>query len=155
MTTAVATLRRGVDLVDAALLQRLCRRIQTDHGDVTDDLAHRIVDQALAFLAASAVATQALGPSDLVDIGWHTFILHTRDYAQFCDRVAGQFIHHVPDDGVGPDDDQHRVPLARAVDAIRQAGYVVDHDLWGVGAADCNTSKCTQCHAGCHDSPKS
>jgi hypothetical protein len=156
MSTAVLTVRRGVDLVEPALLDRLVRRNALDHAELTDDMPERIADQALAFLAACAVATEPLGPSDAVDIGWHTFILYTREYAAFCDRVAGRFIHHLPDDSgsddAGPDDDQHRVPLARAVTAIRVAGYAVDGDLWGI---DATTGKCTQCHAGCEDSPKS
>ncbi|WP_445548744.1 glycine-rich domain-containing protein, partial [Frankia sp. CiP1_Cm_nod2] len=61
------------------------------------DLAIRIVDQMLAFLAASARNPGVgLAPSRLVDIGWHVFVLDTREYAVFCDQVAGRFIHHVP-----------------------------------------------------------
>ncbi len=31
-----------------------------------------------------------------VDAMWHTFILFTRDYARFCEDIAGAFIHHTP-----------------------------------------------------------
>jgi hypothetical protein len=31
-----------------------------------------------------------------IDDMWHVFILHTRDYADFCDRYFGRFIHHEP-----------------------------------------------------------
>ncbi|BFU44969.1 hypothetical protein KRMM14A1004_32060 [Krasilnikovia sp. MM14-A1004] len=88
-----------------------------------------------------------IGPSDLVDIGWHTFILYTREYAEFCERVAGRFIHHVPDD-VQPDNERDRPTLADSVEAIRAAGYQIDPQLWSIDSAEC-----TQCHAGCHDSP--
>lgn len=88
----------GYTLIDPALFDRLTRRIASEHPDLTDGMPRRILDQALAFLGTSATATQPLGPSELVDIGWHTFILYTVDYAAFCDRVAGRFIHHVPDD---------------------------------------------------------
>jgi len=40
------------------------------------------------------------------------------------------------------------VPVSRAVEAIRAAGYDIDPQLWG--GADGN---CSQCHAGCTDSP--
>lgn len=36
------------------------------------------------------------GPIDNV---WHTFLLFTREYAAFCESVAGRFIHHVPETG--------------------------------------------------------
>ncbi len=32
----------------------------------------------------------------VVDEYWHTFILHTRDYEQFCTEYFGTFIHHSP-----------------------------------------------------------
>ena len=31
-----------------------------------------------------------------IDDMWHIFILHTRDYAEFCHRYFGRFIHHEP-----------------------------------------------------------
>jgi hypothetical protein len=76
-------------------LDRLTRRIAAEHPDLDDGLPPRILDQAVAFLGTSATATQPIGPSELVDIGWHTFILYTVDYAPFCERVAGRFIHVV------------------------------------------------------------
>jgi predicted methyltransferase len=33
-----------------------------------------------------------------VDGLWHTFLLFTRLYARFCNRIAGQFLHHTPAD---------------------------------------------------------
>ena len=35
-------------------------------------------------------------PSKLVDETWHNFILHTRLYAEYCEKKFGQFIHHNP-----------------------------------------------------------
>jgi hypothetical protein len=34
-----------------------------------------------------------------VDKLWHTFIIFTHEYADFCNQVAGHFIHHVPSAG--------------------------------------------------------
>jgi hypothetical protein len=31
-----------------------------------------------------------------IDDMWHVFLLHTRDYADFCARYFGRFIHHDP-----------------------------------------------------------
>lgn len=31
-----------------------------------------------------------------IDMMWHTFILFTQDYADFCDKYFGTFIHHQP-----------------------------------------------------------
>lgn len=35
-------------------------------------------------------------PILILDEMWHTFVLFTREYAGFCDRYFGRFIHHVP-----------------------------------------------------------
>lgn len=155
MTTAVQ--RTGRTLIKPILFDKLTTRITLDHPELDQQTAERIVEQALAYLATAATATQPIGPAPLVDIGWHTFLLHTRDYAAFCDRIAGRFIHHEPDTGNGPG-----VPLANAVTAIRANGYTIDPELWGISqTADCTATcavpvtaaDCTQCHAGCTDSP--
>ena len=144
-------------LVPERTFAKLTARIGKDHPELAADLPGRIMDQALAFLATCAVSPRRLGPSELVDIGWHTFVLYTRDYAESCDRVAGRFIHHVPEDA--GDRDRSAVPVVRAVRAVRAAGYTVDEAVWRGGLADCTDSsdggggKCTQCYAGCHDSP--
>ncbi len=143
----------GTTLVDDHLFALLDARIRVEHPELPPGMPGRIMDQALAFLATCAVTTEPIGPSEAVDIGWHTFILYTPQYAAFCQKIAGRFIHHVPDDepDLGPDAVVSPEPasLKTTVGAIRAAGYRLDLDLWpGIGVADC-----TQCHAGCHDSP--
>lgn len=39
-------------------------------------------------------------PSQAVDVLWHEFILHTRQYQQFCGRGIGRFLHHVPSEAM-------------------------------------------------------
>ena len=92
--------------------------------------------------------TAPLSPANLVDIGWHTFILHTKDYREFCDRIAGRFIDHVPTDDNGGDGKAHgalSAPLT--TQAVAEAGFVVDEPLW------VSTGQCSQCHNGCHNDP--
>ncbi|MEU2801452.1 hypothetical protein [Streptomyces sp. NPDC007117] len=139
-------------LVTPEVMERLAARITKDHPDTDLPTARRIIGQAAAFLAASAALPGAeLSPSKAVDVGWHTFILHTVDYAEFCDRVAGRFIHHVPteDDQTGEDSGAAR---QRTLDAITAAGYRIDHELWPDAT---KMGDCSQCHAGCSDSPNS
>jgi hypothetical protein len=150
--TAVMTERTtGRALVSHELFQRLTHRIVTD-DKLDRDLAERIVDQVLAFLATCATNTgEPLAPSELVDIGWHTFLLHTRDYAAFCERIAGEFIHHVPTDPGDPNarGEAARETLACTVTSIEAAGFAIDADLWPRSAV----GSCTGCHNGCHNDP--
>ena len=150
------TLERPVDVTDALTLlthevaDRLTRRITTDHPDIDTPTARRIVGQTAAFIATSGQQPgQSLAPSKLVDYGWHAFVLHTVDYADFCQRVVGRFVHHVPTDEDEETPGGPRATRERTLAAITAAGYAVDEALWP-DAADC-----TQCHAGCSDSPNS
>ncbi|WP_431904663.1 glycine-rich domain-containing protein [Amycolatopsis thermoflava] len=143
----------GRSLVSHELFNRLARRLAVEEK-LDPGLSERIVDQALAFLAACATNCGApLAPSELVDLGWHTFVLHTKDYAEFCDRVAGRFLHHVPTDESDPSagGPAARDTLVRTMSAIRGAGYTLDVDLWPHPDAD--HVNCSQCKNGCYDDP--
>lgn len=151
----------GRSLVEPELFDRLTARIVADHDEIDHATAERIMDQALAFLGACAASTAPLSPAKLVDIGWHTFILHTKDYREFCDRIAGRFIDHVPTDDNGQDcqmcnacqdgggDGKAHGALSASLTALAlaEAGYVVDAPLWKDGG------NCSQCHNGCHNDP--
>lgn len=135
-------------LVDPALTARLAHRITTDHPEINEETARRIVGQAAAFVAASASHPgQSLGPSRLVDIGWHAFILHTVDYADFCKQAAGAFVHHVPTEVGEEMPGGAQATRQRTLAAIRAIGYAIDEELWP------DMADCTQCHDGCTDSP--
>ncbi|GAA0517878.1 hypothetical protein [Saccharopolyspora thermophila] len=80
-----------------------------------------------------------------MDTGWHQFLLYTREYRAFCDQVAGHFIHHVPEDEPGAPTHAKTPVMVRdtTVEAIQQAGYVVDPDLWTV---EDYAPSCGSCH---------
>lgn len=138
------------DLVSPDLFTRLALRVAEDEN-ADSGTAAAITEQALGFLLACALnPDRRLGPSRQVDAGWHAFILHTHEYAEFCERIAGRFIHHAP---AAPGDNEGTGGPGAAVEAMREAGIPVDVALWTCGA-DCNNDKCHQCHAGCYDSPK-
>lgn len=145
MTIALDSEASPRDLISAHLYARLVKRVMQD---AQVDLAHaqRVVTQTLVFLKACADNPGSkLSPTKVVDPGWHAFILHTEEYARFCDRIAGRFIHHRPTcDG----DLRSGMALAQTVGTLEETGYSIDRELWQVDIADCN-----QCHAGCHDSP--
>ncbi|WP_143539415.1 hypothetical protein [Saccharopolyspora spinosa] len=63
-----------------------------------------------------------------------------REYAEFCHRVAGRFIHHVPNDAPNalPGRGTSVEARARTVKAIQRAGFPVDGELWTDAAAKCS-----------------
>ncbi|WP_100444848.1 glycine-rich domain-containing protein [Glycomyces xiaoerkulensis] len=141
--------RHGRDLIAPATFDRLTGRLIAHH-DLDSDTAERVVDQAAAFIAACAATSAPLSPSAAVDLGWHAFILHTRDYAAFCETVAGGFIHHVPHvESANTEEAAVQTALEQTMAAIRAAGMWVDEELWRVDGG----VKCSQCHNGCADDP--
>jgi hypothetical protein len=61
-----------------------------------------------------------------IDEMWHTFLLFTRDYAEFCDRYFGLFLHHVP----GEDGDE-APPEEGPVRAALEAQYAFVYEVLG------------------------
>ncbi|MER6690354.1 glycine-rich domain-containing protein [Streptomyces minutiscleroticus] len=143
VNTAIAGSRTGRSLVDHELFDRLVSFLEYEEK-VPRVRAEKVVDQALAFLWMSGHrADVPLSPSRQVDPGWHVFLLHSREYARWCQEQFGRFLHHNPFKGQRLRDG---VAVRRTVDAIEAAGFAVDRDLWGV-AAECNAPTC------CGDGP--
>jgi hypothetical protein len=135
-------------LIPGELFDRLTARVAAEEN-LPGPRAERVMEQALAFLAACALHPGAgLSPSQQVDPGWHAFLTYTREYAAFCERVAGRFIHHVPTDTPGAAITDPAAAIGATVAAMRAAGLPVDAELWVPG------SKCSQCYAGCADDPR-
>ena len=60
-------------------------------------VAHEHERELKRFLALCALNPKgSYGMAGPVDELWHTFLLFTKNYAFFCDEVAGVFLHHVP-----------------------------------------------------------
>lgn len=76
------------------LIERLMKRrpgLQAKDG--------QLVARALRqfFLAHHKSGRQFVSmPSQVADDLWHEFILYTKNYADFCERAFGRFMHHTP-----------------------------------------------------------
>ncbi|WP_031085179.1 glycine-rich domain-containing protein [Streptomyces sp. NRRL WC-3549] len=106
-----------------------CRSTVMDaNPDMPPEMAARIVEEALKFVAACARnPATGLAPSRIVDEGWHALILHTAMYAELCGRL-GTFVHHFP----GYDPTNYDPPVIdRTRETIAALGYEADSELWG------------------------
>ncbi|MFG3497958.1 hypothetical protein [Streptomyces sp. NPDC047928] len=140
MTATVNDLQTGRALVDRALFDSIAE-FTVVHFGYDQEKAERATDQAIAFLATVGTATVKMVPSDDVDGALHSFILHTADYREFCEKYAGRFLEHNPrPDGGG------RVPeeVQATAHAIKAGGFVVMDDLWTV-----NGENAAQCDSDC------
>lgn len=112
--------------VSADLFGRVTTRISQEQR-IDLRLAERIMDQVLSFLRTSADHPRlALVPSRSIDIGWHA----THEYADFCDRVAGRFIHDEPEDAHDRAEQTRDSVIRDTVAVIRASGFEIDEPLW-------------------------
>jgi hypothetical protein len=103
-------------------------RIERDAG-VDRETATALWGEMLIFLDMVAAAKQFVSPPPSVDVAWHAFILHTRDYEAYCRERYGRIIHHQPTGKPDPHA-YHRAYQARA--ATRTP---VDNTIWPVPIA--------------------
>jgi hypothetical protein len=60
-----------------------------------------------------------------LDEMWHTFLMFTRDYADFCEHYFGSFLHHVPNEDEGEEAREEGAEAVRE-QLERQFGLVYD-----------------------------
>ncbi|SEG82870.1 hypothetical protein SAMN04489712_11599 [Thermomonospora echinospora] len=113
------------------------------HQQVTLPYAEGVVEQTLVWFKACADnPTVRLGMSESVDHGWHAFLLHSQEYAEFCERMFGTYFHHVPP---RPGQSMTEQEMAATLPALYATGYPVDESHWnGVAYGCCPPDPCTR-----------
>lgn len=82
-------------LVDTPPHEGVVAEMSTRHG-LDRSASEALFDDLVLFLVAAArLETEAI-PSASIDDAWHAFILYTGDYADWCSRRFGRFLHHRP-----------------------------------------------------------
>jgi hypothetical protein len=92
--------------------ESVVERIQADAG-VDRETARTWFNEMLVFLDMVADSREFISPPEPVDVAWHAFILHTRDYESYCRDRFGRVIHHQPTGA--PDPDAYRRAYERRV----------------------------------------
>lgn len=134
-TTAPRETLRPIGDILAYENPRVVKRFAEDHG-VSLAEAERRFTELKKFLIAAAVKPGPKVTSEPVDSMWHSFVLHSRDYEQFCRGLLGRFIYHQPFETPNPG-----VYLeTRAF--IEQMFGPLDVELWAPEAKTCCTSGC-------------
>jgi hypothetical protein len=71
----------------------------------------------------------------LVDEVWHEHILHTREYAEFCCRALGNFLHHVPN-GDMDSGGSSEITQRKIRDRFGRSNPIVWSNGWKYGTAN-------------------
>jgi hypothetical protein len=72
---------------------------------------------------------EALAPSNKIDMAWHTFILYTRPYREFCNEVFGHYVDHYPDPSGAP---FNRPRYEKTLSRYRQAFGPPPDLMWNI-----------------------
>lgn len=91
---------RRIAVVDAFAFPSSVRlRFSDQHRELSADDVRTVEAATRQWfrLAARRPKTKLSMPSVVVDDMWHDLVLHTRDYAAFCQAAFGRFLHHVPE----------------------------------------------------------
>jgi len=132
-TLASREIPRPASEVLAYQNDRLLRRYSSDYGASMQE-ARRCFDALKEFLIVCAVKPGYKVTSDPVDRMWHTFLLFTKDYKQFCEENLGMFINHEPFENAAPGTYLETRAFAEAYFGR------LDEQLWSVDAkADCSS----------------
>jgi predicted methyltransferase len=88
-------------IIDRAIrfkMQKVLQRYANDYQATLENAEH-LERELKRYLILRALHPRKRYPmAGPVDGLWHTFLLFTRLYARFCNRVAGRFLHHTPAD---------------------------------------------------------
>ncbi|MBA2709560.1 MAG: hypothetical protein H0U57_03085 [Tatlockia sp.] len=70
------------------------------NSEISLEMGQELFDDLLRWMYLSAQRkmesklTKLFGPLLILDELWHIFILHTRDYIDFCNHYFGEYFHH-------------------------------------------------------------
>jgi hypothetical protein len=112
---------------------RVLQRYVSDHK-VSFHEADRTFKALKEFMVVCAVKPGPKVTSAPIDNMWHTFLLFTKDYRDFCENQLGMFINHEPFEEPAPHVYLDTREFAR--------GFFgkLDEELWPVEAkADCSS----------------
>ena len=126
--------RRPLDEILAYQNESLLRRFEKDHG-ATRVQAERTFNALKQFMVVCRMKSGIKVSSEPIDEFWHTFLLFTEDYRDFCDDYLGMFVNHRPFEAPTPSFYYETKDFAQSLFGS------LDPEFWPVhGKADCSSS---------------
>lgn len=137
-----ARLLRIADSIDISTVVSRYAREQK----VTLPRARAIAGETKRFLVLCAMNAEPYAVGGEVDAFWHTFVLFTMRYANFCQAVAGHFIHHVPGDDLPADAAKAGAQYAATLRDYQLAfGQAPDPGIWPASSSGREDSDAASC----------
>lgn len=127
----------------------IVHRYMKDNAIDDEEYSLKVFDETKKFLYVCAKSDQICAPSPIIDDMWHTFLLYSVDYMNFCRKYLGKFIHHIPNDQSEKDFGGRGVAMRGIVENFGE----IQLDLWeGIEPDQCSGPP-AECHDGCCHNP--
>jgi hypothetical protein len=118
-STVPGNVTQAMAAVETIDLTNVMRKLRTEEGWDEAQAATAAMRYRRFLCMRYLGATFDLVPARDIDKVWHQHILHTRDYAEDCRRVFGDFVHHAP----GKEDSETMLEHTRSNFEKTQARY--------------------------------
>lgn len=122
-------------------LELAYERIKPNLYNKSENFKNSLITNYIMFLEIRNENTNC-SPSDVIDMLWHSHILDTFDYYQYCKTHFGDIVHHDPNDNLNQD--ERLIRLNRTINHIEcliksKSSIVksVDREIWNVNTC-CN-----------------
>lgn len=107
------------------------------HQLLEEDIVPKAIEGFKRYIGLAMLGHKHVSvPNKAVDEVWHTFLLYTKEYADFCKQLCGYFIHHCPENSVYATSSETSDSLTSEL-YFRYFGRSVSHYNQQVG--DCNS----------------
>lgn len=118
--------------IDSFDYSKLLRKVREELPSVTDKYLKDGIENLKRYYAVRLLdPNKRHGVSVPVDVFWHTHIVFTREYFDFCDKVFGHYIHHVPLDVDDPNAlEEVRQIYSHTLSMHEKIFHVVDREWW-------------------------
>lgn len=141
-----------MDVMDAVLSYEyspLVWRLWNKEG-FTQEEADDVFQDMLKFLYLCGTRKETFAPTEPIDRAWHAFILFTREYASFCNKMFGEFVHHSPRESnpQPPGQAGGKMSVVRNTLIAAKETFGVLSDNWkypGMTDVACNRHPCVSC----------
>lgn len=126
------SLAEKLNLIENFDYSKVAKKVRQELPSVTDKYLEEGIENLKRYYTVRLLDPENNhGVSVPVDVFWHTHVLFTRDYFDFCDKVFGRYIHHTPIDR----DDREAFEKVReiykhTVETHHKLFKAVDADWW-------------------------
>jgi len=78
--------------------QKITQKICETYPHLNEQQANEVIGHLREYFHICHIAGKKMVamPSQVVDVAWHEHILFTQEYANFCRKALGRFLHHTP-----------------------------------------------------------